>query len=433
MSFLEDIQVSIGKDIYSQLNNVANSLFSKKKQISPDCQSIQRYFTEKLLPELTIECELFESKNIKISPLDIVNILYKCKLLKSCSTYEEYREKTVGYNLVDEFNFFIPWENRDKSEISLIETYFERLKSNLKTNTLIVEINSFNGADYEIQCFFDNLFERLNYPFTGFIESDKLSEEYKTHTMILEAQLDNVKNYFSAPSIGFSIYGSTFYCRWYSNIWLKSFLSLLKIGGFVFPGQVEFGHNIASIQAPIYPVFLGSASKGCFIWDQDRVIPLIKIPDGCLSRSFGNRSITKMWLDIRTFNGIRGFIIENKPILDQLRNPWKRHNLDDVTPTLDILSSATQSTDIGAKILMIYCCLEHLFVPHSVRTGNKSYIVGGIYSLDTRLIEWFEELYIFRCNYAHKGYIKGDDKLLEFIKISISNTLRLLRLKLNNI
>jgi hypothetical protein len=74
------------------------------------------------------------------------------------------------------------------------------------------------------------------------------------------------------------------------------------------------------------------------------------------------------------------------------------------------LSSATQIPEVGAKILPIYCCLEHLFVPANVRRDNKKYIVGGINALRSDLLPWFDRLYDLRNGYAHKGFVLKTQK-----------------------
>lgn len=56
-------------------------------------------------------------------------------------------------------------------------------------------------------------------------------------------------------------------------------------------------------------------------------------------------------------------MFDHNAIFESVTNPWSAKSIDDVAPPLDILSSATQILDLGAKILLIYCCLEHLFVP----------------------------------------------------------------------
>lgn len=139
-----------------------------------------------------------------------------------------------------------------------------------------------------------------------------------------------------------------------------------------------------------------------------------------------------MWLDTRTFNGIEKFLLDNKKVFELLKNPWDKQYLNDVSPTLDILSSATQIPDLGAKVLLIYCCLEHLFVPKNIVTDNKKYIVGGINALKSDLLEWFNRLYKLRCDYAHKGFIQRDEEVLGLVMESVRNVMKLLIAKLYN-
>lgn len=136
-----------------------------------------------------------------------------------------------------------------------------------------------------------------------------------------------------------------------------------------------------------------------------------------------------MWMDIRNFRLIQEFVFYNEYIFKSIKNPWNTINQKSITPTLDILNSAISSTDIGAKILLIYCCLEHLFVHKSIKINNKEIIVEGITSLDSQFLSWFDKLYDYRCDYAHKGYIKRDETTIEFIKKSIENIFMLLKLK----
>jgi hypothetical protein len=97
---------------------------------------------------------------------------------------------------------------------------------------------------------------------------------------------------------------------------------------------------------------------------------------------------------------------------------------------LDILSSATQIPDLAAKILLVYCCLEHLFVPKNATTENKKYIVGGMNALGPRLLPWFDHLYNLRCAYAHKGFVLRDDETMGLVRDSIKNVMTLLVAKL---
>lgn len=433
MTYLDEIKGTIGQKRFLKLDKLSNAVFSYKYGgLYSSVPLGQNSYVEDLIPKLLEESEFFEDLGLKISPIDAINIMYKCKLIKASTNIDTYRERTIGCNLYDEFDFFIPWDRRNDDYETLLEEYFERLRNQLSTNTLIVPIKSFKGNYYLIQSFFDELFKELGYPYIAFIFEDYIIQKHKEFGRLDESNYERAQRYFSSPSIGFSIHGSSLYCRWYSNMLLKPLVSLTKIAGFIYPGQVEFGGNLAEVMAPTYPVFLEKATTGCFMWDEDKKEPILKVPDGCLSRSFGNRSVTNMWLDIRNFKNIREFILSQKSIFEIFKNPWNRANYNDVVPTLDILSSATQSTDLGAKILSIYCCLEHIFVPKGIKKNNKEIIVENIHNLDPNLKEWFTELYEYRCDYSHKGYIKMNDRVLELIRYSITNTLLLLKLKLSN-
>jgi hypothetical protein len=64
-----------------------------------------------------------------------------------------------------------------------------------------------------------------------------------------------------------------------------------------------------------------------------------------------------------------------KNILDVAKNPRCSEYIKDVSPILDILSSATQTIDLGTKILLINCCLETLFIPEDTHNNHQKYII----------------------------------------------------------
>jgi hypothetical protein len=281
------------------------------------------------------------------------------------------------------------------------------------------------------QNFFDQLFLKINTQFTCYLDENKLIEKYKLlEPGLREYELKEATRYFSSPSIGFTCFGSSTYCRWYAYAWLRTFLCLLKISGFITPAQIEFGSSGVEIMAPTHPVFLGTHTIGGLCWEEDEKESWEKVPDGCLFRSFGYRGISKFWLDSRNCPRIEKFFLEHKKIFNLLKHPWSERYLNDVAPTLDILGSATQVPDLGAKMLLIYCCLEHLLVPKHVSADNTKYIVGGINALRYDLLEWFDRLYKLRCDYAHKGFIKRDDKVFKLIMESVRNVMALLMAKL---
>jgi hypothetical protein len=281
------------------------------------------------------------------------------------------------------------------------------------------------------QKFFDGLFAKLGFPFMCYFDDDYLIEEHKRLEPGLRSYDQvNARRFFSAPSIGFKIAGSRNYCLLHSSMWLRTFLNLLRIASYIHPGQRSFGWDV-TMKAPTYPVFLGDHALGVLKYDQDEKESWAKIPDGCLFLSFGYRGLSNMWLDLRTFAGIEKFMLDHKVILDCLKNPWNASSIRDVAPALDILSSATKIPDLGAKILLVYCCLEHLFVPKGTYGENKKYIVGGMNALGPQLIPWFDRLYNLRCAYAHRGFVLRDVETMALVADSMKNVMSLLAAKLS--
>jgi hypothetical protein len=167
------------------------------------------------------------------------------------------------------------------------------------------------------------------------------------------------------------------------------------------------------------------------MWQEDTKEPWAKLPDGSLFLSFGFRGLSPMWLDKRTFALLTRFVLAHRAVFDSLKNPWAMRGISDVVPALDILSSAVQIPDLGAKILLIYTCLEHLFVPKGTKANQRLFIMGGLNALKPSLVPWFEKLYKLRCDYAHRGFVIRDERTMGLVIESVSNALSLLIAKLS--
>jgi hypothetical protein len=434
MSLRDAIKARVGVETYLRLEKAANDEVALATQMPlVDKYQQQKFYTPRpLLGELLPECESFEQVGLKISPIDVVNVLFRCKILFACATEKEYRQRRGGFPALDDFG--IGWGERVEGDDALIEKYMARLEGQIKERTLLTHLSSFTASSPALtgpQDFFDGLFAKLGYGFVCFIDEGRIIAEYERLEPGLRSyERADAEWFFSAPSIGFTVSGSRNYCFWHSSMWLRTFLNLLRIASYIHPGQRGFGWDV-KMRGPTHPVFLGDRTQGALLWNQDRKQSWEKIPDGCLFLSFGYRGLSDMWLDQRTFPGIREFMLDHKQILENLKNPWNQRSIRDVAPALDILSSATQIPDSGAKILLIYCCLEHLFVPRNAYTENKKYIVGGMNALGPDLLPWFDRLYNLRCAYAHKGFVLSDDETIGLIADSMKNVMKLLVAKLS--
>jgi hypothetical protein len=174
------------------------------------------------------------------------------------------------------------------------------------------------------QIFFEKLFAEAGLPFVCFFDGEHLVELHKKFEPgLMPYDSKQAKGFFSAPSIGFECSGSRDYCFWQSTVWLRTFLNLLRIGGYMNPGQIELGMYDIKMTGPTFPVFVGDYSGGALRWDEDKRESWAKIPDGCLFRSFGRRGLARAWFDRRTFPGLKKFFQDLRRIFESLKNPME--------------------------------------------------------------------------------------------------------------
>jgi hypothetical protein len=434
MTTLDVLKARIGKTSFSHLENEAEKEVGLAMQMPLLGENREQKFYEQrpLIGDLLDECEFFEKIGLKISPTDVVKILFRCKLLFAVRNEQEYSQRRGSVSLFDEFVAVAQWSDRSDNVEVLVDRYLTQLEARIAERTLLTHIDSFRSARPEDspQQFFNDLFTTL-FPFVCFFDGDHLIEEHKhVEPGLRSYDRDGARRFFCAPSIGFKVSGSREYCFWYSSIWLRTFLNVLRIASYLHPGQRDFGRDV-KMTAPTYPVFLGAHAQGVLRWDEDKKESWAKIPDGCLFLSHGYRGLSNMWLDPRSYPGIKKLFVSCKKIFDSMANPWNARSKNDIAPMLDILSSATQIPDLGAKILLLYCSLEHLFVPKDAYVENKKYIVGGMHALGPHLIPWFNRLYNLRCAYAHKGFVLRDEETMALVTDSMKNVMILLVAKLS--
>ncbi len=431
------LKEKIGEDVYTALCEEAD----KEVRLAMAMPLVDQYRQENyykkrwLLPKTLEESRVFEDLGLKITPVDVIHILFLSKLLFAAKTEQEYIQRSGGGLFLGDQTFAFWWEERERGIDFVIDNHFERLAESISEKTLLSEIKLFETLQGlgEPSIFFRDLFTKLNLPFEVFFDDSYLIEKYKVYCPNAQSHTqENAKRYFCAPSIGVKVFGSNGYVYTYGSVWLRTLLSMLRIGAFIHRSQIDFGYEIKDTLALTTPVIAGTNSHGVFSWNEDAKRPWEKLPDGSLFLSYGYRGISQMWLDNRLFPGIEKFFTENRIIFDKLQNPWNAFSINDIAPSIELLSATTQMMDLGAKVLLIYCCLEHMFVPKNIRKDNVKYIIGGINALRPQLLPWFEKFYQTRCDYAHKGFIFTDDSTRGLVFNSVENTFNLLTAKLKN-
>jgi hypothetical protein len=436
MSFHDTIRSGIRVECHAHIEHESERevALAMEKPLKDKYGTDQYHSPRLLLREFQADCDHFENARLRVLPADLVDVHFGCKLLRATKNEQEYRQRGGGISPLGIRPNLPTWKDKDVPLDSLLKKYVDGLEADIRERALITHVSSFNSDPTEVvmqQGFFEDLFAALGAPFVVFLDGDHLIEK---HELLEPGRIAYdraaAKEFFSASSFGYTVVGTGNYCFWHATTWLRTFLNMLRIAGFIHPGQREFTLG-PQMEPPTFPVFLGMHSQGSYQWSEDKKESWEKLPDGCLFRSFGFRGLSNMWLDSRNFPGIKKFMLDHKSIFEHLKNPWSLSNINDVAPTLDILSSATQIPDLGAKILLIYCCLEHLFVPEDAGAENSKYIIGGLNALKPQLVSWFRRLYGQRNGYAHKGFVLRTDETFALIADSMKNVMSLLVAKLS--
>lgn len=437
MSYLDTIKNQIGKDRFARLEKEADKelLLALKMPLKSQYGNKQYYQKRVLIGELFADCYFLDEKGLSILPTDLVNAIFRAKLLFASQDEASFLQRSGEGSYAMGI-----WSKKPAKIDEALEAFFEWIKDSIKERTLLTQLSSFIGPskvgsgqdDAAVQRFFEQLFQKLGVPFVAFVNQGTLMERYKQmQPGLLKYTEKHCQEYFYAPSIGFTVTGSELYCYFYAMSWLRTFLQLLRIAGFVRAPQID-SHEGVSFLPPKGSVWLGSRTEAAYSWSEGAFESWRKSPDGNLFVSFGYRRLSNIWLDDRTFQKIEDFILGNRKILESMKHPWKEKPRLDVVPTLDLLNTVTQLPDDGAKLLLLYCCLEHLFVPTKFGRDNKKYIIGGMHALRPDLLEWFDRLYKQRCAYAHKGFLVPGEQTRGLMVESTNNVLALMTAKLAN-
>jgi hypothetical protein len=437
MSYLDAIKNQIGQDRFDRLEREADKELSLalNTPLKNQYGDTQYYGKRVLIGDLFPDCHFFDENGLGILPTDLVDAMFRAKLLFASHDKKSFEQRS------GEGSYALGiWSHKPAKFDEALECFFDWIKDSIKERTLLTQLSSFigptkNGSgqdDEAVQKFFEQLFQKLGAPFVAFVNQEALMDRYKQmQPGLLEHREEHCQQYFYTPSIGFTVSGSSSYCYLYAEAWLRTFLQLLRIAGFVRAPQID-SHDDVSFLPPKGPVWLGSRAEAAYSWTEGAFESWRKSPDGNLFLSFGYRRLSNMWLDNRTFRRIEGFVFDNRRILESMKHPWKEKTLRDVVPTLDLLNAVTQIPDEGAKLLLLYCCLEHLFVPPNFTRDNKKYIIGGINALRPDLLKWFNDLYNRRCAYAHKGFLVPGEQTRGLMVESVNNVLALIMAKLAN-
>lgn len=441
------LRSKVKKSIWLRLEALANKEVGKARfadvRIDPSYSRSKYHSIAYMFPDTVGMYAYFYGKQLKVTPWDVFNVLFRCKLAQIVGSPDEFDVRSGGGSLFSDGCSFAPTVADMKKPY---DTYLiERLET--------LQVSADSGDDkavivpvWNFDCFtrdIDNFADEMEKRFPGFLflftnaRLVKLQKHLdrgmpKAHYNVKEARrllLDLSGKVFGIAYVG---QGTDDYVTRYGMVTLKVICDLFRIFGFIYPYQRDSGGDREfKYEAPIGHSFITARqrSHGCFLWHEEKKPLVDRSPDGNLHISFGFRSIAKLHIDNRTYASFLAMFDESKSLTDlALYQPYSEKFTGEVLPVLHLLSTASQAQDWGTKILLIMCCLEHMYTIG--RFEGIQNIIDRMKPSTPKLTAWAEELYRLRCDYAHNGYLSGQTDLHAFVADSMKNCLELLRAKL---
>jgi hypothetical protein len=166
MSYLETIKSQIGQDCYARLEKEAEKELSLALQTPLRNQygDKQNYGKRVLIGDIFPDCHFFEERGLRISPVDVVDAIYRAKLLFASEDKDSFLQRSgEGSRAIG------IWEKKPSTFDYALECFFKWIQDSIKERTLLTQISSFDGPgrdgsgiDYQaIEKFFEQVFQKL--------------------------------------------------------------------------------------------------------------------------------------------------------------------------------------------------------------------------------------------------------------------------------
>ena len=448
-SFFQEIKAKTSNATWKKLEAIANREVGLALRaeifIDPSYARSKYHRLSYFFPDIFNLYSHFYISNVGVSPWEIINILFRCKLIRIVKSQGEFDARTGGGgSFVDSSDFRLTMQDAEKEYADLITERFEILKKQTENEgekAVIVAIWNFDCYSEGMEGFtleMEKRFPGFHFLFTsqqlvdfqkrfdiGMPLSNYTPENARQYLMSL------MGNFFAIAYVG---KGGDDYVSRYALPVIKMLCDFFRIFGFIYPYQRDSGGDRDyRYDAPIgYSLICSGStnSHGCFLWREERKPLVDRHPDGNLFLSFGFRSIARLHLDVRTFPAYLDLFDKHKTLFNVVLKPYTGAYTNDVLPIIHLLSTASQVQDYGGKVLLLMCCLEHMYAKDGFR-GIKS-ITKQVELFRPDLVSWILELYRLRCEYAHNGYLSGISDLNSFAAESMKNCLELLQANIKN-
>ena len=180
MSYLEIIKSQIGQDCYTRLEKEAEKELSLalKMPLTNQYGDKQYYRKRVLVGDIFPDCHRFNEMGLGISPLDVVDAVFRAKLLFASQDKESFLQRSgEGSRAIG------IWEKKPSSFSYALECFFKWIENSIHERTLLTQLSSFRApsanGDNAVETFFEQLFQKLGAPFVAFIDKSALMAKYQ--------------------------------------------------------------------------------------------------------------------------------------------------------------------------------------------------------------------------------------------------------------
>lgn len=166
MSFMEKIKEILSPETWVLLEKQAGNMVSESLKMSLVEDYRDNYYRQNekdIFKILLSHSEEFERVGLKISPQDIVSILFRSQILFATTTVREFEQRSGGY-FPRTYLAPISFAKKSKGIDVLRQECFNELETFIEERILLSTITCFHPQEGNEESF-NNLFKKLNIPF----------------------------------------------------------------------------------------------------------------------------------------------------------------------------------------------------------------------------------------------------------------------------
>src|ERR1700731_3618820 len=145
MSFRDAVKQKIGTECFARVEQEANRevTLALRMPLKDKYDTEQFYRPRLLLAEFQEDYERFERAGLRILPGDMVDVLFRSKLLRAVKDEHQYQQRSGRSGIFDNRSILPNWADRTMPLDDVEDKYVSALEHDIQERTLLTHISSF--------------------------------------------------------------------------------------------------------------------------------------------------------------------------------------------------------------------------------------------------------------------------------------------------